>query len=239
MRYAVLVLMGLASISGSLGCQNAAAKSVGASPFQPKPLDDEWSRWLVGRWEVTRGRSDFVGGELEGLGESNAEGASGFTVELGLNGQFLIMESWAETGETSDEQMLHLDEQMQHLKEATNASDEDFERFLSMPFREMQIRTVDPKTGERIGYLFDSLRCIARGTGRLEGNREIMEWEWSGTGQGASSIGIIERTNDDAFTLHHKYILPDGRRYGRRNSHDSPDDADPIVDLNTDFPRRP
>ncbi|MBN2594195.1 MAG: hypothetical protein JXA81_11870 [Sedimentisphaerales bacterium] len=33
------------------------------------------------------------------------------------------------------------------------------------------------KTGERIGYFFDSLRCIAKGTGSLEGNKEIMEWE--------------------------------------------------------------
>ena len=82
----------------------------------------------------------------------------------------------------------------------------------SNPFKELQLHTIDPKTGERIGYLFDSLRCIAKGTGRLEGNKEIMEWEWSGTGQGATSIRIIEKINDNKFTLHHKYTLPNGNK---------------------------
>jgi hypothetical protein len=121
------------------------------------------------------------------------------------------MKSWAETGEITDEQMQHLDEQMQHLKETTNASDEEIKRFLSMPYKSLQIQTIDPKTGERIGYFFDSMRCIAKGTGRLEGNKEIMEWEWSGTGQGASSVGIIEKINDNKFIGNHKYILPDGK----------------------------
>jgi hypothetical protein len=81
-----------------------------------------------------------------------------------------------------------------------------------MPFKELQIHTIDPKTGERVGYLFDSMRCIAIGTGRLEGNKEIMEWVWSGTAQGATSVRIIERINDNKFTYNHKYILPDGKK---------------------------
>ncbi len=82
----------------------------------------------------------------------------------------------------------------------------------SNPFKELQLHTIDPKTGERIGYLFDSLRCIAKGAGRLEGNKEIMEWEWSGTGQGATCVGIIEKISDDKFTGSHKYILPNGNK---------------------------
>ena len=46
----------------------------------------------------------------------------------------------------------------------------------------------------------------------MEGNKEIMEWEWSGTGQGATSVGIIEKINDNKFTLNHKYILPNGNK---------------------------
>ncbi|MHC4791140.1 MAG: hypothetical protein ACYS8Y_06850, partial [Planctomycetota bacterium] len=94
----------------------------------------------------------------------------------------------------------------------TNASDEEIKRFLSMPFKELQIRTIDPKTGEVIGYLFDSQRCIAEGRGKRQGNKEIIEWEWSGTGQGATSVRIIEKINDNKFTLNHKYILPDGNK---------------------------
>jgi len=62
------------------------------------------------------------------------------------------------------------------------------------------------------GYLFDSMRCIAKGTGRLEGNKEIMKWRWSGTGQGATSIRNIEKINDNKFTLNHKYTLPNGNK---------------------------
>lgn len=82
----------------------------------------------------------------------------------------------------------------------------------SNPFKELQLHTIDPKTGERIGYLFDSQRCIAKGTGRLEGNKEIMEWEWSGTAQGATSISIVEKISNNKFTINHKYTLPDGKR---------------------------
>ena len=185
------------------------AKDSGSSSFQPKPLDDVWSKWLVGKWEVAGGHSDFLGGESEGLGESNEEGASGFTIELGLNGQFLIIESWAEAGEMTDEEKKQMKET---LKKTTGASDEDLERFVSMPFKHLEIRTVDPKTGERIGYLFDSLRCIVEGRGRLEGNKEIMEWEWFGTGQGVTSVGIMEKISDNKFAVSHKYTLPDGNK---------------------------
>ena len=82
----------------------------------------------------------------------------------------------------------------------------------SNPFKELQLQTIDPKTGERIGYLFDSLRCIAKGTGRLEGNKEIMEWEWSVTGQGATSASITEKISDNKFIGTHKYILPNGNK---------------------------
>ena len=82
----------------------------------------------------------------------------------------------------------------------------------SNPFKELQLHTIDPKTSERIGYLFNSQRCIAKGTGRLEGNKEIMEWEWSGTGQGATSVSIIEKINDNTFTLNQKYTLANGNK---------------------------
>jgi hypothetical protein len=82
----------------------------------------------------------------------------------------------------------------------------------SNPFKELQIHTIDPKTGERIGYCFDSMRCIGKGTGRLEGNKEIMEWEWSGTLQGATSVGIMEKISDNKFTCYHKLTLPNGNK---------------------------
>ncbi len=172
--------------------------------FQPEPLDDEWSKWLVGEWN---GESSWLTDESGSTVKIDVdeEGTSGLKVEFGLNGQFLIMRG--SSGEMTDEQKKQIKDAS---KELTNASDEDIERFLSMPYKSLQIQTIDPKTGEVIEYLFDSQRCIAEGRGRRQGNKEIMEWEWSGTGQGATSVSIIEKINDNKFTLNHKYILPNG-----------------------------
>jgi hypothetical protein len=56
------------------------------------------------------------------------------------------------------------------------------------------------------------LRCIAEGRGKRQGNKEIIEWKWSVTAQRATSVRIIEKINDNKFTLNHKYILPDGSK---------------------------
>lgn len=82
----------------------------------------------------------------------------------------------------------------------------------SDPFKVLQLHTIDPKTGERIGYLFDSLRCIAKGTGKRQGNKEIVERVWFAQAQGATSVSIIEKIKDNKFTINHKYILPDGSK---------------------------
>jgi len=155
----VLLIVMVSMASSAINQEKEITEESKPSSFQPKPLDDEWSKWLIGKWELTGGGSDFLGDEVEGLVESNVEGASGFIIELGLNGQFLIMKSWAETGEMTDEQKRQIKEA---LKETTNASDEDMERFVSMPYKSLLLQTIDPKTGERIGYFFDSMRCIAK-----------------------------------------------------------------------------
>jgi len=182
------------------------AKESGSTSFQPKPLDDEWSKWLVGKWEVVSGESSLAdeSGKVAKI-DLDEQGAGGFKIELGLNGQFLIMKSWAETGEMTPDQI-------KYFKDTLKYSDEDIERLKSNPYKALLIHTIDPKTGERLGYLFDSMRCIAAGKGRLEGNREIMEWVWSATAQGATSVSIMEKINDDKFTYNHKYILPNGNK---------------------------
>ena len=168
------------------------AKESGPSSFQPKPIDDEWSKWLVGEWE--------------GSGESDTGAGKGrVKIELGLNGQFLIYKGEGDVTEMTAEQI-------QYLKETMHASDEDIERLQSSTFKELQIHTIDPETGEVIGYLFDSLRCIAKGRGKREGNKEIMEWEWSGQGEGASSIRIAEKVSDDKIIVTEKYTLPNGNK---------------------------
>lgn len=170
--------------------QEKRAKESRPSAFQPKPLDDDWNKSLVGEWE--------------GSGESSAGKGKGRTkIELGLNGQFLIMKGEAEITEITPEQK-------QYLKETMRASDEDIAKFQSSTFKSIEIHTIEPKTGEIIGYLFDSFRCIAKGTGRREGNKEIMQWQWSAQGQGASSVRITEKVSDDKFIITEKYTMQDG-----------------------------
>ncbi len=160
--------------------------------FQPKPLDDDWSKWIVGEWEGSV-ESDAGTGKLR------------VKIDFGLNGQFLIMNSECEITEISDEQR-------QYLKDTLGASVEDIERYRSSTFKELQIHTIDPKTGEVVGYLFDSMRCIAKGTGKRNGNKEIMEWRWFVQAQGATSIRIIGKISDNKLTINHKYTLPDGNK---------------------------
>jgi len=176
--------------------------------FQLEPLDDEWSKWLVGEWKVVSGES-WVADESGKVAKIDVgeQGAGSFKIELVLNGQFLIMRG--SSGEMTDEQKKQIKDVS---KETTNASDEDIERLLSMPYKSLQIQTIDPKTSEVIEYLFDSQRCIAQGRGRRQGNKEIIEWKWSATGQGATSVSIIEKINDNKFTYNHKYILPNGNK---------------------------
>jgi len=156
--------------------------------FQPKPLDDEWSQWIVGEWE----------GSVEG----DAGQGWSVTIEPALNGQFLIFRSQADLTTMPPEQI-------QYLKEHNHATDESIERFRSMPFRELEIYTVDPRSGQIIAYLFDSLRCVAEGRGRRQGNKEVMDWQWSVGGQGTSTR-ITERVGDNECIITQKDTSPDG-----------------------------
>jgi hypothetical protein len=188
----VLLIMMVSMASFAINEEKETAKESGSVSFQPKPLDDEWFKWLVGEWEGSF-ESDV------GVGKIRTK------IEWGLNGQFLIMKGEAKITEITDEQK-------QYLRETLNASDEHIERFRSSTMKELQIHTIDPKTSEVVGYLFDSFRCIAAGRCKRQGNKEIIEWKWSGAAQGATSVRIIEKINSNKFTLNHKYILPNGNK---------------------------
>jgi hypothetical protein len=207
----VLLIVMVSMASCAKQQQKETVKESGTPSFQPEPLDDDWSKWFVGEWKVVSGASlvaDESGKVAKiDLDDVDEEGTDGFKIEFGLNGQFLIIRG--SSGEMTDEQKKQIKDAS---KEMTNASEEDIERFLSMPYKSLQIQTIDPKTGEVIEYLFDSQRCIAQGRGRRRGNKEIIEWVWSATAQGATSVSITEKINNDKFTYNHKYVLPNGNK---------------------------
>lgn len=188
-RLSIILLVVVVSMTScAINQEKEIAEESKPSSFQPKPLDDEWSKWLVGEWEGS-----------VGLGGVKSEAWR--EIELGLNGQFLI---------TKHEHKV-TNEEIQELKKIAHISDEDVKKYQSLPFKYLEIWTIDPKNGEVIGYLFDSMRRVAEGKGKLQGNKEIVEWQWFAQGQRAfSSIFIREKVSDDRFITTKKYILPDG-----------------------------
>ncbi len=179
----------------TLGCDGTSglrAHSAGAkvgepdtpAMFLPPPLADDWTKWVVGEWELA--------------GTGNAGKGRGVTrFELALGGQFLICRGQAElTGLDPD-----------YLKKHMHATDTEIERFRRAGYQQLEIYTIDQKTGEVIGFLFDNLRCVAQGRGRREGYREIMDWEWQ-TGQ--KSTRITERVSVDKIMVIERTPNPDG-----------------------------
>jgi hypothetical protein len=155
--------------------------------FNPLPLDDDWSRWIVGEWV--------------GTGESDAgSGCGKVHVELGLNGQFLVSTGEAEVTNISAEQR-------QYLKAQLHATDEEIERFKAMPFRGLELYTLDQETGEVVGFMFDSLRCIATGRGQWEGKVQTMNWKWA---SGHTSTRITRAEGDDKLSMTERIAMPDG-----------------------------
>ena len=188
-RVSIILLIVMVSLTScAVNHEKKIAEESKPSSFQPEPLDDEWSKWLVGEWKG-----------IVGLGGMKSEAWR--EIELGLNGQFLI---------TKHEHKV-TNEEIQELKKIMHISDEDVKKYQSLPFKNLEIWTIDPKNGEVIGYFFDSLRRVAEGKGKLHGNKEIVEWQWFAQGQRAfSSIHIMEKVSDDRFITTKKYILPDG-----------------------------
>jgi hypothetical protein len=121
---------------------------------------------------------------------------------LGLGEQFLIVKMDGRTREISEEYA-------QYLRDTAHASEEDIEALRNLTFEHLELRTIDPNSSAVIGYLFDSWRCIAQGTGTREGNTEVMKWEWSVAGRG-TSVRTTRRIDNDKLTATEVYTLADG-----------------------------
>lgn len=133
-----------------------------AAMAPPQPLDDNWSKWMVGEWE---------GWSESAMGKSKVW----MKCEFGLDGQFVMMEI---TGTMEN----------------------------GMTYKGMGAQTVNPATGEMVGYWIDNWRGMYEGKGKPEGNTLTMIWE--------SPMGKAERTlvkvSDDKFTVTEKFTMPDG-----------------------------
>jgi len=161
----------------------------------PAALDDAWSRWLIGQWDCVA-ESDTPGfkASVRGRGQMN--------VELGLGGQFLLIRMEGKMAQVSDEYL-------RHLREDLHAPEDQIKALQNLTFSNLELRSIHPENGQIIAYLFDSWRCVAQGTGKREGNREVMEWKWSLAGAG-TSVRVTEKVSDDKIMMLEKYALIDG-----------------------------
>jgi hypothetical protein len=181
----------------------------------PKTLDDDWTNWLVGSWQGTA-TSDI------GPHKNWVKADCRMDYELVLNGQFLQRKARSKVTALSDEYV-------KYLKDTSHLSDAQIDDIRSSSFESMEVYTIDPKTGDIVAYLFDSLRCVAEGTGpsrpplcgeadevslkadKRQGAQEIINWDWSVCGRGTSTR-TTTRLSEDEFTATEEYLLPDGRK---------------------------
>jgi len=169
------------------GGEREAPRGIKRTMFLPAPLSDDWTRWIAGQWE--------------GAGESDTgTGRATVRIELALNGQFLMYRGEGTITEITPEQK-------EYLKRHMHASDEEIKRFRSSPFRSLEIHTIDQETGEVVGHLFDSLRCMAKGRGKRQGNQETVEWEWA---TGHRSTRITRKVSDDKMVVIERTRMPGG-----------------------------
>jgi len=191
----LLLMVGTAFIGSSCTMQNSKEKK----PIDPEAselalavpdvLDDEWTKWIVGEW----GDLCEPGSQKKRKGTMKAE--------LGLNGQFLIIQHENEITEAD----------IESLKESMQTKDDQAAKFQNQTHKEIEYYTIDLTTGEVIGYLFDSLRCIALGRGSRQGDKEVIEWKWKGGQQEITSIRTTERVSENKLMMTDKYIAPDGK----------------------------
>ncbi|NIM17421.1 MAG: DUF1579 domain-containing protein [Candidatus Aminicenantes bacterium] len=67
--------------------------------------------------------------------------------------------------------------------------------------------TVDPKTGDSVGYWIDNYRGMFEGKGKEEGNKVVMEW----SGNMGKSTRIMEKIGPDKMKITVKMPGPDGK----------------------------
>lgn len=189
-RLLILLFVVTVSTSSCMISQNKeTVKESTPALAVPETLNDDWTEWIVGEWEF------FIE-----FGETESRSKAVMNAKLGLNDQFLIIKHESEI----------TDEHIEELKKSMETSNQEAEKFKSLNHIEMELFTIDQETGQVIGYLFDSLRCIAQGRGRRQENKEIIEWKWNCSGFEATSVRTIERINDDKLVMTDKFVAPDG-----------------------------
>ncbi len=183
----IIATVGCVATSPSRSASQSSRAAPDATPsptFFPLPLADDWTKWIIGEWQ--------------GAGAGQAGGGHGTAqFELALSDQFLICHGQSVITQLDPD----------YLKKHMHATDAEIDRFKRVGYHMLEIYTIDQKTGEVIGFLFDNLRCVATARGKREGDKETMNWEWQ---SGHRSTRITERLGPEKMRLTERTPLPDG-----------------------------
>jgi hypothetical protein len=77
-----------------------------------------------------------------------------------------------------------------------------------MDYEGIGVLTVDPKTGEYVGYWVDNFRGMYQGKGKLEGDKLMMMWK----GTQGKSKRITQKVDDNKYIVKVKAESPDGKK---------------------------
>lgn len=77
----------------------------------------------------------------------------------------------------------------------------------AMNYHGMGAVTVDPKTGDTVGYWIDNFRGMFEGKGKEEGNKVVMEW----SGNMGKSTRIMEKVGPDKMKITVEMSGADGK----------------------------
>jgi hypothetical protein len=179
---AVLVLFSLPL----LGQEKEKPKEAAPSVAPPTALADDMCAWMIGEWE---------GWSETPMGKATEWDKFGWS----LDNQFVMMNTTSKTTEMTEEQK-------KKAAEMYGMTKEDVEKMIGMTYKGMGPLTVNPGTGEYLGYWFDNWRGIYKGTGKREGNKITMTWE-SPMG---SEVRTTEKVDENKMVITFKSTDPKG-----------------------------
>jgi hypothetical protein len=169
-----------------LGQEKDKAKEAAPSMAPPSALSDDMCAWMIGEWE---------GWSTSPMGKQQEWDK----FEWGLDHQFVLMHVTSKTAEMTEEQK-------QKAMAAYGMSKEDVEKMIAMTYKGAGPVTIDPATGDFVGYWFDNWRGIYKGTGKREGNKITMTWE----GPMGKETRTTEKVGENTMVVHVKSTDPQG-----------------------------
>jgi hypothetical protein len=170
----------------ALGQEKEKPQEATPSMAPPSALADDMCAWMIGEWE---------GWTTSPMGKAKEWDK----FEWGLDNQFVMMHATSKTAEMNEEQK-------KKAMEAYGMSKEDVEKMMEMTYKGMGPITIDPSTGEYIGYWFDNWRGVHKGTGKREGNKVTMTWE----GQMGKETRTTEKVSENTMVISIKSTAPNG-----------------------------